>query len=205
MEKDVSPNGPRSGRSLLPNAGNSPQMDNRIWPAVLLQFPYAPFPPSPYWPGPVASPWSTGASNSHPSPGSVWTSGQPGSSRTQGQEVEAENGDEDDVIDLLDDTEALKFIQFDPSVQDENVREAGEVINTFLEKHFLHPLAPEEREAIKKDFPNPASSALAVPKLDDEIKEQIKKAGKNAHFGAERSLFKLQEQILEMAGPLTCS
>ena len=45
---------------------------------------------------------------------------------------------------------------------------------------------------------------MAVPKLDDEIKEQIKKVGKNPHFGAERSLFKLQEQILEMAGPLTC-
>ena len=69
-------------------------------------------------------------------------------------------------------------------MQDENTWEAGEVINTFLEKHLLHPLASEEREAIKKDFPKPASSALTVPKLDDEIKEQIKKAGKNPHFGA---------------------
>jgi len=89
-------------------------------------------------------------------------------------------------------------------VQDENAWEAGEVINTFLEKHFLHPLAPEERETIKTYFLKPASSALAVPKLDDDIKEQIKKAGESPHFGAERSLFKLQEQILEMARPLTC-
>ena len=89
-------------------------------------------------------------------------------------------------------------------MQDENAWEAGEVINTFLEKHFLHPLAPEERETIKTYFPKPASSALAVPKLDDDIKEQIKKAGENPHFGAERSLFKLQEQILEMAGSLMC-
>ena len=60
--------------------------------------------------------------------------------------------DEDDIIDLLDDAEALEFVQFDPSVQDENAWEARKVINTFLEKYSLHPLAPEEREAIKKDF-----------------------------------------------------
>ena len=54
------------------------------------------------------------------------------------------------------------------------------------------------------DFPKPAYPALCVPKLDEEIKDQIKKAEKNPHFGAEKSLFKLQEQILEMAGPLTC-
>jgi len=87
VEKDIGPKGPRTGRSPLPN----PQMDNGMWPAVPLQFPYAPFPPSSYWLGPVASPWSAGASNSYPSPISAWTLGQPGSSRTQGQEVEAEN------------------------------------------------------------------------------------------------------------------
>jgi len=83
-------------------------------------------------------------------------SGQPDSSRMQGQEMEANNVEEDDIIDLLDDAEALEFVQFNPSEQDENAWEAGEVINTFLEKHFLHPLAPEECEAIKKDFPKPA-------------------------------------------------
>ena len=43
-----------------------------------------------------------------------------------------------------------------------------------------------------------------MPKLDEEIKEQIKKAGKNPHFGSEKFLFKFQEQMLEIAGPLTC-
>ena len=38
----------------------------------------------------------------------------------------------------------------------------------------------------------------------EKIKDQIKKAGKNPHFGAEKSLFKIQERILEMTGPLTC-
>ena len=65
-------------------------------------------------------------------------------------------------------------------------------------------MASDEREAIKKDFPRPACQALRVPKLDEEIKDQIKKAGKNPHFGAEKFLFKFQEQILEIAGPLTC-
>jgi len=73
-----------------------------------------------------------------------------------------------------------------------------------LEKHFLHPLAPDERERIKSNFPRPTCSALSVPKLDEEIKEQIKKTGKNPHFGSEKFLFKFHEQLLEIAGPLTC-
>ena len=48
-----------------------------------------------------------------------------------------------DVIHLLDNVEALEFVQYDPSVQDETVWEASETINTFLERHFLHPLAPD--------------------------------------------------------------
>jgi len=41
---------------------------------------------------------------------------------------------------------------------------------------------------------------LIAPKLDDQMNGQIKKE----HFGAERSLHSLQQQILELAGPLTC-
>jgi len=107
-------------------------------------------------------------------PGSAWMSGQPGSSCTQGQDEEGDDNEED-VIDLLDDAEALELVQFNPSVQDESTWEAGDTINTFLEKHFRHQLPPGEREAIRKDFPKPACPALGVPKLDEEIKEQIKK------------------------------
>ena len=128
---------------------------------------------------------------------------QPGSSCTQGQEAEGDDNEED-VIHLLDDAEALELVQYDPTVQDETVWEANETINTFLEKHFLHPLAPDERDRIRKDFPKPACPALSVPKLDEEIKEQIKKNGKNPHFGSEKFLFKFQEQLLEIAGLLTC-
>ena len=168
VEKDVVPGRPRAGRNPLPSG---PQMDNEMCQLFQYNFPSLCFPLT----------LLTGTCrlftlvhrerNPYPSPGSTWMSGQPGSSRMQGHEVEADIVEEDDIIDLLDDAEALEFIQFDPSVQDKNAWEAGEVINAFL---------------------------------DDEIKEQIKKAGKNPHFGVEQSLFKLPEQILEMAGPLTC-
>jgi len=37
-----------------------------------------------------------------------------------------------------------------------------------------------------------------------EVEEQLSKRGKDPHFGAEKTLFKLQEQLLEVKGPLTC-
>ena len=55
-----------------------------------------------------------------------------------------------------------------------------------------------------KDFPKPLCPALQTPKIDDDIKKQIKQASKDPHFRVEKSLYKLQEQILDMAGPLTC-
>ena len=36
------------------------------------------------------------------------------------------------------------------------------------------------------------------------MRNQIKKTGKDSHFGAERSLYTLQQQLLDIAGPLTC-
>ena len=199
VEKNV---GSRDEGNPFPNI--VPPGGPGAWPTFPVQYPFAPFPASPFW-GPVpSSPWVTGASNPQPSHGSACTSGQPGSSCTQGQEKKAEENEDEDVIDLLDESEALELVQFNPSVPEENAWEAGETINAFLEKHFQQPLAPKDRDAIKMDFPRPACTALSVPKLDEEIKDQIMKAGKNPHFGAEKSLFKIQERILEMAGPLTC-
>lgn len=191
--KDIAP----TSRPIQnPNSGGP-------WPTFPPQYTFAPFPASSFW-GPVPpSPWGMTPSNPQTFPGSAWMSGQPGSSCTQDQEVEGDDNEED-VIHLLDDAEALELVQYDPSVQDETAWEANETINAFLEKHFLQPLASDERDRIKKDFPKPASPALLVPKLDEEIKEQIKKTGKNPHFGSEKFLFKFQEQLLEIAGPLTC-
>ena len=55
-----------------------------------------------------------------------------------------------------------------------------------------------------KDFPKPDCNAMVVPKLDDEVKDQLKKKGKDPHFGSEKSMYKIQEHNLDVAGPLTC-
>ena len=43
---------------------------------------------------------------------------------------------EEDVVDLLDESEALELVQFDPTVGDDNTWEAGKMINDFLQEYF---------------------------------------------------------------------
>jgi len=107
-------------------------------------------------------------------------------------------------VEYLGEEEAMEFAQFDPTVTKDNSWEAGEVIDTFLKKHFNRSVLPEERDAIMGDFPKPTCQVLQVPKLDNEMKKQIKKAGKDPHYGVERSMYRLQDQLLDMADPLTC-
>lgn len=50
---------------------------------------------------------------------------------------------------------------------------------------------------------------LHTLKLDEKVKKLIRHAGRQAgrqgpHFGTEKALYKLQDQILDLAGPLTC-
>ena len=61
------------------------------------------------------------------------------------------------------------MVQFDPTVEYENAWEAGEIINSYIEKHFKRAMTIEERQAIMKD-----SQILLTPKIDDDIKKQIK-------------------------------
>ena len=129
-------------------------------------------------------------------PGSASSLGQPGSSSSKGQEVESE---EEDVLEYLNVKEATEF---NPTVIDADTWEVGEVIDTFLVKHFNRSVITDEREAIMKDFPKPSCQAVQAPKLDNDMKRQIKKAGKNPHYGAERSLYRLQDQLLDKARPL---
>ena len=112
--------------------------------------------------------------------------------------------DDEDVINLLDESEALELVEFDPSVNPKDSWEPSKAISAFLDKHFNRALSDSEREAIMKDFPKPSCEAMTVPKLDAEVKDQLKKKGKDPHFGAEKSLYKVQEQLLDVAGPLTC-
>ena len=45
---------------------------------------------------------------------------------------------------------------------------------------------------------------MSAPKLDEQVKDQLKREGKDPHFVAEKSLYKIQDQLLDVAGPLTC-
>ena len=36
------------------------------------------------------------------------------------------------------------------------------------------------------------------------MEDQLKSKGKDPHHGAEKSLYKIQDQLLDVAGPLTC-
>ena len=65
-------------------------------------------------------------------------------------------------------------------------------------------MSEAEREAITQDYLKPNCPALEVPRLDEEVRQQLKQKGKDPQFGIERTMFKLQEQILEVAGLLTC-
>ena len=122
---------------------------------------------------------------------------------TSGRKRPADDGDED-AINLLDEAEALELIEFDPSVEPKDSWEPPNSMTSFLDKHFNRALSEEEKEAIMKDFPKPSCKVLSAPKLDEDVKDQLKRKGKDPHFGSEKSLFKIQEQLLDVAGPLTC-
>ena len=72
--------------------------------------------------------------------------------------------DEDDVIRLLDDSEALELVEFDPKVDPTDSWDPPHSMATFLDKHFNWSLSDAEKEAILKDFPKPKSSALTEEK-----------------------------------------
>ena len=97
----------------------------------------------------------------------------------------------------------MEFIEFDPAVDPKDSWKAPSTITLFLEKHFNRSLLDDEREAIMKDFPRPHCDVLSTPKIDDDLKEQLKSRGKDPHFGAEKSLYKIQDQLMDVTAPLT--
>lgn len=121
------------------------------------------------------------------------------------EEEESQSQDqEEDRVELLSEGEALEFIEFDPTVDPKDSWKAPSTMTLFLEKHFNRSLSDDEREAIMKDFPRSHCDALTTPKINDDLKEQLKSKGKDLHFGAEKSLYKIQDQLMDVAGPLTC-
>ena len=123
--------------------------------------------------GTVDSRWCTNGSD----PPCSWFHRFAGPAWFPSLQGQVEGEDNSNVVDLLDDEEALDFANFDPTINDDNMWDAGEVINAFLEKHFNRVITPEEREAIMNDFPKPSCQALVAPKLDKDMKKQIKKVG----------------------------
>ena len=107
-------------------------------------------------------------------------------------------------MDLLSDAEALELVEFDPAVEPEDSWEPPKAMISYLDKHFNKALSVAERKAILKDSPKPSCQALEVPKLDDQVKDHLRGKGKDPHFGAEKSLYRIQEAVLDVAGPLTC-
>ena len=79
-----------------------------------------------------------------------------------------------------------------------------DLILAFLTKNFNRVLSDEDKEAILQEYPKPNCSAMEVPCLDDNVKEQLKRKGMDPKFGAEKNMFWTQEQSLEIGGPLTC-
>ena len=120
------------------------------------------------------------------------------------QETSQVEEDDEDSVQLLDDAEALELIEFDPSVEPKDTWSPPPAMAGFLERHFNRTLEESEREAILKDFPKPNCKATVTPRLDDQVKEQLKRKGRDPNFGAEKSLFKIPEQLLDVTGPLTC-
>ena len=94
----------------------------------------------------------------------------------------------------LDEKEAEEFnLMFDPVIKDETLWEPPQRMRDFLEKYFNQALSSPEHQAILEDFPKPLCLAVQTPKLDEELKEQMRKKGKDPLFGQEKVLFKLQE------------
>ena len=111
---------------------------------------------------------------------------------------------EDDIIIRLSNPEMQEFSDFDPTVEPEGTWDPPRAIVAFLEKHFNRCLSNVDREAILDDFPQPNCAVLKAPKLNELVKDQMTRKGKDPQFGSEKT-FKLQQQLLEVSGPLTCS
>ena len=173
-------------------AGNS-------WPAFPFPMPFGPFPAfSPFWPPHLDQ-------CVRPPEGAIQHATMGASSSPEDDGHQVTGTEQDDVIYYLSDVEALEFLEFDPHVSSEDTWEATKTMFEFLEKHFTRCLKLEDWEAMLKDFPKPNSQALQVPRLDDQVKDHLKKKGINPHFGTEKSLYRIQSQVLDMAGPLPAS
>jgi len=73
----------------------------------------------------------------------------------------------EDLVELLSDSEAQEFADFDPSVEPQNTWDPPASMAAFLQRHFNRCLDDDEKEKIMTDFPKPNCPALQAPELDD--------------------------------------
>ena len=92
------------------------------------------------------------------------------------------------------------MVKFDPKVNSEDRWVPPKLMTTFLKKHFKRCFLADEREAILKGFPKSDCPVLEVPTLDEPVKNHLKRKGKDPHFGSKKTLYKLQGQVLDLAG-----
>lgn len=189
---------------------------NGACPHPMTWFPYAPFPTVPF-------PWINPQITSTQRPADGETAVQPTPARSteingmatpvlivdpdapdndEGENEEVT--DSETIIEPLDPEEAKEFQDFDPKLKNQETWQPPTSMTSFLEKYFNQCLEAEERQAILDDFPKPQCDVLQAPKLDQSVREQLWKRRKDPQFGAEKTLYKLQEQLLEVTGPLAC-
>jgi len=123
-------------------------------PWAMFPFPIATTPFPQFWTPPQSAPTGVGQ---QALPGSASSLGQPGSASSLGQ---GEEGEDEDAVRLLDAEEATEFANFNPTIPDDSIWEAGDVINSYLEKNFSREMKEDEKKKIMKDFPKPACKAL---------------------------------------------
>ena len=107
------------------------------------------------------------------------------------------------IVSSLDEDEAQKFREFELEVIDPLSWKLPLSVQKYLDKQFNKLLADKDQEAILKEFPVPDCDAVKATTLDPEVMEPLKSKGKDLWNGAERNLYKIQEQLLDVTGPLT--
>ena len=110
---------------------------------------------------------------------------------------------EPEVVSLLDEDEAQQFCEFELEIIDPLSWKLPPSVQKYLDKQFNKLLADKDQEAILKEFPVPDCDAVKATTLDPEVMEPLKSKGKDLWNGAERNLYKIQEQLLDVTGPLT--
>ena len=120
------------------------------------------------------------------------------------EDEENERENDDDHVTLYNTESKTMFAEFNLEIKQSSKWDPPEQMSSYLEKHFNKNLRKEEAEAILEDYPMPNCPAMDVPRLDEEVRKQLRSKCKDLHFGQEKTLFNIQEELLKVGGPLTC-